>query len=356
MLVGLSFLGGCALPALAFGPWLWSKRGILVGLAVSAAGATAVALGWIDVGAFPSGHPWFLAVQFGLFIAGGLSVLALAWADFWRRRDPDSVLLLAWVLGTFAFAAFVNWTVNARSVPPLVPAVAILIARAPGLYPRLGSAWWKLAVPVSASLGLSLWVTWGDTRLANSARQAAALICGEGPHQSEHVLFQGHWGFQYYMEALGARPLDSARFNASAFDTVVEPFNNDNVVRSPATLSISNYLVIINTRQWVTTLHPDRSAGFYSSFSGVLPFAFGPVPEETYKVIPLGSLGPTLYRQSLFEAGFSQLQEAVRRSPKSPRAHNDLGVALARLGRYDEAVAQVPVRVSAQPPGCPGAL
>ena len=34
-----------------------------------------------------------------------------------------------WVIGTFLFAAFLNWTVNARSLLPLTPAVAILMTR-----------------------------------------------------------------------------------------------------------------------------------------------------------------------------------------------------------------------------------
>jgi tetratricopeptide (TPR) repeat protein/hypothetical membrane protein len=338
VLVGLSFLGGGALPVLTFGAWLWSKRAILAGLAFSAAGAIAVALGWIDAGPFPRDHQWFLAVQLGLFIGGGLSVLALAWSDFWHRRDADSVLLLTWVLGTFSFAAFVNWTVNARSVLPLIPAVAILIVRALGSYPRRGS--WILAGPLAASLLLSLWVTWSDTRLANSAREAAEVICGESQHQSGNVLFQGHWGFQYYMEALGAHPMDQAQLNVSSFDTVVEPSNNCNVVRCPPSLAISNYLVAINTHQWVTTLHPDRSAGFYSSVFGVLPFAFGPVPEETYRVIPPGPLGAALYGEGQMDAMIRQLQKVVRRSPEDTRAYNNLGVAFARKGQIDEGIQQ----------------
>jgi hypothetical protein len=72
--IALSFLGGCALPALSFVPWLWEKRAILVGLALSAVSAAAIALGWIDTaGSFPREHQWFLAAQLALFIAGGLS-------------------------------------------------------------------------------------------------------------------------------------------------------------------------------------------------------------------------------------------------------------------------------------------
>lgn len=45
--------------------------------------------------------------------------------------------------------------------------------------------------------------------------------------------------------------------------------------------------VTINKKQWVTTLHPDRAAGFYGSVRGPLPFAFGPVPPEAYRLIRL---------------------------------------------------------------------
>ena len=62
-------------------------------------------------------------------MAGGLSVLAMALVDWWKRRTPESLLLALWVLGTFVFAAFLNWTINARSVLPLIPASGILIAR-----------------------------------------------------------------------------------------------------------------------------------------------------------------------------------------------------------------------------------
>ncbi len=338
-LVGLSFLGGCALPALTFVPWLWQKRGILAGLAFSS--VSAVALGWISKGSFPRDHQWFLAAQFALFIAGGLSALALAWSDFWRRQEADSVLLLAWVLGTFIFAAFLNWTVSARSVLPLVPAVAILIVRALDSNPKCGTRSWIFTVPLAVSLLLSLWVTWGDTRLANSAREAAELIQRKTGGQSGKVLFQGHWGFQYYMEAFGARPLDLRQVDCSSFDTIVEPSNNSNVAPLPSSMIGSCDLVTIHLRRWVTTMHFERSAGFYSSIWGALPFAFGPVPDEKYKLIHLNILGVAFLKKAQIEQeAISQLQEAIRLQPDNADAHTNLGNALLKAGGVKEAIHQ----------------
>jgi tetratricopeptide (TPR) repeat protein len=341
--IALSFLGGCALPALAFVPWLWGKRAMLVGLAFSSVSAVAIALGWIDTaGSFPRDHQWFLAAQLALFIAGGLSALGLAWSDFWRRREADSVLLLAWVLGTFVFATFVNWTVNARLVLPLVPAVAILVVRALGSNPKRGSISWMLTAPLSASLLLSLWVTWSDTKLANSAREAAEVIHRATGNRSGNVLFQGHWGFQYYLEAFGARPLDFQQFNFSSSDTIVEPYNNNNVAPWPPMMIVSNSLVAINTRQWVTTMHRARAAGFYSSIFGVLPFAFGPVPEEKYELISPSDLGTALYR-------LGQIDEAVRLRPAYSEALWAMASTLDGQGEYEEAIRFYRAALKAQP-------
>ena len=339
-LVGLSFLGGCAVPALAFAPWLWQRRGILAGLAFSSVSSAAVALGWMNAGPFPREHQWFLAFQFALFIAGGLSALALAWCDFWRRREADSVLLLAWILGTFIFVAFVNWSINVRYLLPLVPPVGILIVRALGSNPKRGPLTWILAVPSIASLLLSLWVAWGDMKLANSAREAAEVIYRKTGSQTGKVLFQGHWGFQYYMESLGAMPLDLSQSNLSTSDTIVEPDNNANVTAFSPMMIASSFPVAIDTGQWVATLQRDRSAGFYTSFWGALPFAFGSVPEEKYKLIHPSPLAGALYRKGEIDKTIGQIREAIRLKPDDADARKNLGAALFNEGKVDEAISQ----------------
>jgi Flp pilus assembly protein TadD len=197
-----------------------------------------------------------------------------------------------------------------------------------------------LATPLTASLLLSLWVTWSDTKLANSAREAAELIHKATGNHSGKVIFQGHWGFQYYMEALGARPLDVSQFKFSSSDSVVEPSNNNNVTPWPPMMIVSNSLVAINTRQWVTTMHCDRAAGFYSSIFWRAPFRFRPEPEEKYKLISPNALGAALYKQGQLDEAIRQYEEAIRLKPGDPGAHNDLGNALDEKGQTDGAIRQ----------------
>ena len=93
-----------------------------------------------------------VGIQLTLFIAGGFSVMALAAADAWKRRDADSLLLMLWVLGTFIFTGFVNWTINARSVLPLIPAAGILLARRVDALQTPSMRWRPamLAIPLAA--------------------------------------------------------------------------------------------------------------------------------------------------------------------------------------------------------------
>ncbi len=129
-IVGLSFLGGCALTGLTFVPFLWSRKQILVGIALSIIAGLTIGRGTIHLHGPATSDPWILKIlQLIIFIAGGISILALACSDFWKRRDAESLLLASWIFGTFIFAAFLNWTINARSILPLIPAAGILLAR-----------------------------------------------------------------------------------------------------------------------------------------------------------------------------------------------------------------------------------
>ena len=281
-LIAMCFVGGCTLPALFFAPLLWPRTWILGGGILAVLGAAAIVNGWVSIeNPFPDRNRTFLAVQFGMFVLGGISALALAAADFWRRQTADSILLTAWVLGTFIFAAFFNWTVNARSILPLIPAVGLLIARRLDDTP-LRSRWSSLwtGAPIILSLVLGLWIAGGDAALANSARTAAGKIHQRAVRASTRVLFMGHWGFQYYMESFGAQPIDLSRTELTPLDVVVRPENNTNVVPLPPRSSTK--VLTIEMKAWVTTMRAENGAGFYSSVWGPMPFAFGPVPPERY--------------------------------------------------------------------------
>jgi 4-amino-4-deoxy-L-arabinose transferase-like glycosyltransferase len=294
VLVDMSFVGGCALPALTLAPVIWSRKKTLAVCAASGIAAFLVTRGRIGLGEmlwpFDFYRHWLLVgIQLTFFIAAGFSVIALAAADAWKRRDADSLLLMLWVVGTFAFTGFLNWAINARSVLPLIPAVGILLARRVDAL-RTNSVRWRptmLLLPLAAAGAVSLWLTWADTELANSARTAAALIEKQTRNQPGTVWFLGHWGFQYYMESFGAHaviidnpPHQTGDFLATAGDRLLFEVR-------PAFVA-SRDSIQIPMRLGITTVQSELGTGFYSSDLGPLPFAIGPVPPERYELIRLG--------------------------------------------------------------------
>lgn len=286
-MVGLGFVGGCALTGLVLIPLLWSSRKILLGLAIAGLAGAASALDWITLN-FTGEHRNWVCAQLAFFVAGGISILALSITDWWNRKnDPESLLLLLWVVGTFAFAAFVNWTVNARSVLPLIPAVGILLARRLDSMPALFGPRqiWKLAIPLAVAGIVSLWITWGDVQLANSARLAAENVRERTKLAADRVNFQGHWGFQYYMQSFGFHPFDSDSYDYEGGNVLVLPENNSSVVGVPREFILSRQMLAFDVKAGVSTFQTTTGAGFYCDCWGPLPYAFGPVPPELYAVV-----------------------------------------------------------------------
>jgi 4-amino-4-deoxy-L-arabinose transferase-like glycosyltransferase len=293
-LVDLSFVGGCALPALTFAPVIWPRRKILAVCVASGIAGFLISRGRIGLGEmlwpFDFYQHWFLVgMQLTFFIAAGFSVIALAATDAWKRKDADSLLLMLWVFGTFVFTGFLNWAINARSVLPLIPAAGILLARRVGALRATSIRWRpaKLAIPLAAAGAVSLWLTWADTDVANSARTAAAQIVQKTRNQPGTVWFLGHWGFQYYMESFGARavvvddpPRLAGDFLATSGDRLLFEVRPEFVA--------SRDVIQIPRRLDITTIQSKLGTGFYSSDLGPLPFAIGPVPPERYELIRFG--------------------------------------------------------------------
>jgi 4-amino-4-deoxy-L-arabinose transferase-like glycosyltransferase len=291
-LLGLSFAGGCALPVFTFIPVVWTRRSIFLGsLMVAAVGL------WCEAGPLRStlqvAQDFHSALQLSLFIAGGISLLALVLSDLRKCRNADSAFLALWVLGTFAFAAFVNWTVNGRSLLPLIPAAGILLARrvdSAGVWPRMAPLL-KCIAPLAVAGIVSIWVTWADTRLADSARLAAQYVRDRVEIDAANVSFEGHWGFQYYMQRLGYRAVDFASYRVATGKVLVVPKNNCNMGSIPPQLIESQSSFSFDTNTGVTTTSDSMGAGFYTDVFGPVPFAFGRVPAERYKLVRLRGSG-----------------------------------------------------------------
>ncbi len=302
ILVALSFTGGSYLALLLCAPWLWSKRSLaavgLLGLATSACARWCFSTSYLN--ALHRALPFDMgtALQFGLWAAVGVLVLWLALADLAKNQSADAALLTVWVLGTFFFAGFVNWTCNVRSLLPISPALGILIVRRleQNSTPALRGVRWSWVL-IPAVIVSSL-VSWADLCLADSARTAAARIAAVLKAEPGPLWFQGHWGFQYYMQAHGGRPVDVSDPKSLPGEIMIMPSNNTDVIFYDHKFFDSVQELEYPVCLGLATLDERAGAGFYSGIWGPMPFVFGTVPVEKYAIwrlkfdSPSNSLAP----------------------------------------------------------------
>lgn len=297
-LTALTFTGGCLAVAVFLAPWLWRAR-VLAGFAVFAV-LIATALFIADPtlrnhSVFQGASRVIVEVQIIFWAIGGASVLGLAVADAWQRRDAGSCLLALWVLGTFLFAGFFNWIVNGRSILPMAPAVGILLVRRLEQGARAGKSARARDARISLAAGaaLALLVARADFRYATAVRHSAEQTharCGQG---GGTLWFEGHWGFQYYLEKLGAKAVVARQSAPRRGDLLAIPLNNSNL-RPPDSKQAHPWkALLIPGPRWLTTISREVGAGFYASVWGPLPFAFGKVPPEKVLVYVLGQAPPT---------------------------------------------------------------
>jgi 4-amino-4-deoxy-L-arabinose transferase-like glycosyltransferase len=313
LFIGLSFAGGCFFSVLFYGPllklcrsshdaaslvaesgWKPNFRILIAGTVIF---ASLVSLFYF--GAARTAVPFGIAIEGALFVTTGIGILALALVDIVQHKTADSLLLGLWVFGTFVFAAVMNWTITSRTFLPMAPAVVILLIRrlqvpavvaaavTGGSFEKdsapkaFGAAtWWPL---LPAAL-VSLSVTIGDYKLANTARLAASQFQQRFRNESGTVWFEGHWGFQYYMQKWRAKPLDLEQHGLVPGDVLIVPINNTNVSRKPAAPAIASFEQINYAQFFAITMSREIGVGFYSSKWGPLPWTVAPVPPEHYLI------------------------------------------------------------------------
>jgi 4-amino-4-deoxy-L-arabinose transferase-like glycosyltransferase len=287
-LTGLFFTGGCIATAIFYIPVLWSRRVLIGGIVMMILFILVLnSAGKIDAFSIKdAANKWSFLFQAGLMAAAGANILWLIGADFWKSRNAESLLLLFWVIGTFVFAAFINWSGNARSILPMIPAVGILLMRRIDQYKNKTAKrtdMWRLAWPLIPAAVAALLVCRADYTWANTARSAAASIHKSFENSSQTIWFEGHWGFQYYMEAAGGKAIDFEHPQVTHNDIVIIPQNNTNIKYLPPETVYQQEVLQFAPYQKVAVMNMQMGAGFYSDMFGPIPFVVGPVgPEEYY--------------------------------------------------------------------------
>ncbi len=295
IITGLIFTGGCLFTVAFYAGRLWNRRTVLVG--ISCVVPVLIALAMMNsLGGFSfhdtGGFRWWTLLQAGAMAAAGIGVVVLAIAGWREERSAESILLLLWICGTLLFAIVINWTVNGRSLLPMAPAFGILMMRraerrmspVPASAGRLHRTW-----PLAPALVLAFVVTFADFRLANTARDAASDIMDREKNAGGSVWFEGHWGFQYYMERLGGKPLDVNTTSLAAGDIVVIPFNNTSLYQLPDRSVPLSRTIEFSPFPFLTTMNYLAGAGFYADVWGPLPFVIGKAPPERYLIYTVRS-------------------------------------------------------------------
>jgi 4-amino-4-deoxy-L-arabinose transferase-like glycosyltransferase len=297
LLTALTFTGGCVAVAVFFMPLLWRAR------TLAAFGATAILIAaalffegaklekYISADATSA---TFVEIQIIFWAVGGICVLALAAENAWSGRDSKSWLLVLWVFGTFLFASVFNWTVNGRSILPMVPAVAILVVRRLERNSVAGRKPAKFAVPIAltASAALTLLVARADYFFSVATRQTAIETFTRFGKEENNFWFEGHWGFQYYMESLGFDALDVQHSQIKPGNILAIPENNTGIAPPNPDATAKQEKIEVQGPTYLATMNVQVAAGFYASLRGPLPFAFGKVPPESVLLFFLKTNGP----------------------------------------------------------------
>lgn len=292
-LSGLSYTGGCMAGILFFTHLMWSRRDLIRGSIILFL-FIMVLLGVESIRAIllpnVQNIRYEIIIQYSLFILVGTQILLIAVLDLLKHRTPESLILLLWVFGTFLFASYVNWTINARTILPMIPAVGILVIRRLNEnidLRRTSKAFIYLWPTIPAAI-IALSITWADVSLANSQRSAARMIHDEFSGYPHTIWFQGHWGFQYYMEQYGAKALDYRESIVETGDIIIMPINNSKLMWLP-----ENQFHLVGKRQlmtcrWIGTMSKKNLAGFYWGLYGPLPFSVANIEPEEYLIFLAG--------------------------------------------------------------------
>jgi 4-amino-4-deoxy-L-arabinose transferase-like glycosyltransferase len=295
-ITGLAFAGGCLLPLLFFAPLVWRWQVLLAGGVVVLGVLMATIRFSSNLGLFMQTDGdtllkhWEFLLQLVFLCAGGVHLLLLTGAEVWQRRNINSIVLAIWIsIGVFS-AIVLNFAVNARSLLLVVPAAAIFLVR------RLDAvrgnpakdAWLLWPLIPAAVIALSL--VWADYQQANSARTAARLSMTKYSIANHTTWFEGHSGYQYYMEKFGAQPLDVERTLLQPGDIVIVPALGVLTPLPPGSVGWLNDFHY-DPASWMTLMGGTESgaAGFYGANWGPVPFFIGKPPPQSYFVVEVFS-------------------------------------------------------------------
>ena len=270
IIVGLSFFGGCFF-------WLIIELK-LIPVLISAIFVYFINIDdlfWIPISPIAKVQLIFFSSMglSGLFFIGK-KVIPKSIKNYEQR--PYLVLFLLWIGGTWFFSSFINWTVNVRTMLPMIAPISIIFSE---FYCVTIQKRKKLFLLFSSFI-VSFFVQYADYEFAVSQKTAANIIIQKiGTKECYH---QGGFSFNYIMEMSGSKKLDYNSPPILDKDTLlIIPENNCNVYWPGDMENYNIDIITIKMNIPVTIMSRQTGAGFHGSW-GPLPFSFGIPPPNRF--------------------------------------------------------------------------
>jgi len=239
-------------------------------------------------------------------ISLGLLLGVLTWAIVMARRERLLAFSILWFLGNLVIESSVIGLEIIFEHRTYLPGMLAILAAVLLADRYLGRQWLKISLAIAVLLLFSLWtyqrnMDWQDEvtlrrdAAAKAPTKARALAILANALERNHEYDEAE---RYYKKTLGLKPKNADEIH----------YNLGNVLLAQKKLAEA-----VEHFSTAVTLNPDAAPIR-------LNLAYG------------------LSLQGNFIAAYNELQELLRRHPGEPRAHNNLGILLLKLGRPKEAV------------------
>jgi Dolichyl-phosphate-mannose-protein mannosyltransferase len=198
----------------------------------------------------------------------------------WKRRDPQTAFLAAWIALFFSGAVAVFFAGSARYLLPMAAPLALLVSR---LRPRWLAIGFVAQMALSLALATVNYQHWdGYRRIAREIRPAAA---------GHRVYIDGEWGLRYYLEADGGVPLERGQV-LRAGDMVVSSRLAYPVEINAPTATIAEQSIRASLPLQLIGL--EARSGYSTATKGLLPFDISTASIDIVRTAMVLDRHPTL--------------------------------------------------------------
>ena len=189
----------------------------------------------------------------------------------WREKNQTKLFLGAYLFMALPIAFYVH--LPSKYLIASAPGAAILVVGLFSAAPRQRvAAVFAAALCVGTVVGVLVVRT--DARMAGSMRDAAAQLIAPRIAAGQHVWYVGQWGFRWYAEQAGARPLTYTPPFPRTGDIIV--FSRAGGAGAIKIIAKRRLLqVVSDTTPGGRIMDLKSGAGFFSTYWGYLPWSWG---------------------------------------------------------------------------------